>query len=129
VINLDRLLTWLNQSDLQTKNQPLYQVIKTLIQAAQEFQNEQDTINTASSGILNNASFLTVNNELASLPFSRREEAGVGIAFDDSIFGIRTISATSVVPSGYWTLLTDGDPDETDFIFANGDAISIFVPV
>lgn len=30
--------------------------------------------------------------------------------------------------SGYWTLLTDGDLDETDFIFANGEPISLFIP-
>jgi hypothetical protein len=30
---------------------------------------------------------------------------------------------------GYWTVLTDGDPDETDLIFANGEAIALFVPL
>ena len=34
-----------------------------------------------------------------------------------------------IVTKGYWTFLTDGDVNETDFIFANGDPISIFVPV
>lgn len=29
--------------------------------------------------------------------------------------------------SGYWTLLTDGDSDETDFIFVNGEPISVFI--
>jgi hypothetical protein len=36
---------------------------------------------------------------------------------------------TVTLPSGYWTLLTDGNVDETDFIFAGGEAISVFVPL
>jgi hypothetical protein len=169
MINLDRLVTWLNQAGIQTTNIPLYQVIVTLIKAAQEFQKEQSDTNAGTSGILNNATFLTVNNELASLPFSRRLSAGTRITFDDSVFGIRTANVpineivltganevatlpnsrqllagtgitfddsvanqrtiNSAALPGYWTLLTDGDIDETDFIFAGGDAISVFVPL
>jgi len=29
---------------------------------------------------------------------------------------------------GYWTPLTDGDEDETDLIYANGEAIAVWVP-
>lgn len=39
------------------------------------------------------------------------------------------VSASSVSPSGYWAPLTDGNVDETDLIFANGEAIMVFVPV
>ncbi len=43
-------------------------------------------------------------------------------------------SSSSVIPTptevdGYWTPLTDGDLDETDLIFSNGDAIMVFIPV
>jgi hypothetical protein len=31
--------------------------------------------------------------------------------------------------AGYWAPLTDGDPVETDLIFANADAVMVFVPV
>jgi hypothetical protein len=127
MINLDRLVTWLNQAGIQTTNIPLYQVIVTLIKAAQEFQKEQAAVNSGTSGILNNATFLTVNNELGSLPFSRILTAGSNVAFDDTVFGVRTVNVS--LPSGYWTLLTDGNIDETDFIFASGDAISVFVPL
>lgn len=127
MINLDRLVTWLNQAGIQTTNIPLYQVIVTLIKAAQEFQKEQAAVNSGTSGIFNNATFLTVNNELGSLPFSRILTAGSNVAFDDTVFGVRTVNVS--LPSGYWTLLTDGNIDETDFIFASGDAISVFVPL
>lgn len=129
MISLDRLLTWLNQSGIQTNNNSLYQVIKTLIQAAQEFQNEtNDAINPPSGGGgLVNQHYLTHQNDLATLPQSRQLLAGTGITFDDTVFGERTIDAGGT--AGYWTLLTDGDVDETDFIFAGGDAISIFVPL
>ena len=37
--------------------------------------------------------------------------------------------ATGVVESkGYWSPLTDGDVDETELIFADGDAIMVWVP-
>lgn len=36
---------------------------------------------------------------------------------------------TPPAASGYWTPLTDGNVDETDLIFANGEAIAVFVPV
>ena len=29
---------------------------------------------------------------------------------------------------GYWTVLTDGDPVDTHLIFADGEAIAVFVP-
>jgi len=30
--------------------------------------------------------------------------------------------------AGYWTVLTDGDPVETDLIFADSEAIAVWVP-
>jgi hypothetical protein len=34
----------------------------------------------------------------------------------------------SSAATGYWTVLTDGDPVDTHLIFADGEAIAVFVP-
>jgi hypothetical protein len=128
--DLDRLVATLNDSRIQEKNPPLYQVIFRLLRAVQAFQKLASTnINNNSGGIsdLKDRTYLTVADETVFLPSSRQELAGTNITFDDSVAGRRTISSSP--PAGYWTLLTDGDVDETDFIFANGDPISIFVPL
>lgn len=39
------------------------------------------------------------------------------------------VTPTIVSQLGYWTPLTDGNVNETDLIFANGEAIAVFVPV
>lgn len=166
--DLDRLVASLNLSQLQSKNQPLYYVIYTLIKALQSFQSSA-TVNINNNSLLKDLTYLTVNDETVSLPNSRQELAGDNVSFDDSVAGERTIDVplnqvfltganevatlpnsrrllagtgitfddtvanqrtinSSALP-GYWTLLTDGDVDETDFIFASGDAISVFVPL
>lgn len=130
MIDLDRLLTWLNQSSLQQTNNPLYQVIKTLIKAAQEFQKEQAAINDATSGSITgfeNLDFLTHGDESSTLPNSRQLIAGVGITFDDTTVNQRTISASA--SSGVWMPLTDGLTPETQLIFDGfGSCIMVFVP-
>ena len=39
------------------------------------------------------------------------------------------VTSSIVASTGYWTSLTDGNLDETDLIFANGECIAVFVPV
>lgn len=38
------------------------------------------------------------------------------------------VTAASVSQVGYWAPLTDGDVNETDLIFASGEAVMVFVP-
>ena len=87
--DLNRLLSTLNTSGIQSKNPALYQVIKQLISAVKQLQEvEIQDINAT----------LLIIEELSNLV------------------------------NGYWTLLTDGNIDETDFIFAGGEPISVFIP-
>lgn len=41
---------------------------------------------------------------------------------------VLTLASGVVESKGYWSPLTDGDPDETELIFADGDAIMVWVP-
>lgn len=45
------------------------------------------------------------------------------------INGVNVALGAGAGASGYWTPLTDGDPDETELIFADGSCIMVFVPV
>lgn len=132
----------LNTSGYQKKNPAVFQVISQLIQFLQrnkgiiqkKLEEINNSINIAGVNInnINNllkfATFWTRNDETVNLPASFRVIAGPGINLDYSIPNQVTITSTSN-SDGYWTPLTDGDTDETDLIFANGEAIAVFVPV
>lgn len=130
MIKLDRLRTWLSQTGTQKSNQPLYQLLFYLVEATRELQGTV-TANAeeASGGIteLSDLDLLTHNDESAALPNSRQLVAGTGITFDDSIANQRIISATGG-SSVEWSVLTDGDLDEPELIFAGGDVIMTHVP-
>ena len=124
------LITSLNNSRNQITDNPLYQTIFVLLQRITTSRNNIiKQIEDVDEAVTNfaAASFLTTENESAQFLNSRQLLAGIGITFDDTVPFIRTINATA--STGYWTPLTDGDPDETDLIFANGEAIAVFVPV
>ena len=98
------LVTSLDNSKLQVTNNILYQTIfflikntakaRDLLEAAVKDIDEQ--IADAIAG-----SFLTVDDETAIFPNSRRLLAGLGITFDDTTPGIRIISTTGgTFPSG-----------------------------
>lgn len=134
MLDLDRLKSQLLTSGIQVQNNALFQVINLLIDASKELQS---TVGGTSSGggipasitALQQRSYWTELNETPNLPNSREVIAGSGIALDYSVYGEVTLSSTVTIPDGYWTLLTDGDPDETDFIFANGEPIAMFIPL
>lgn len=91
--DLNRLFSALLNTGLQTKDNPLYQVIYLLIQALKQL---QDIIfGTNITGGLINQSYLTVNNDTAVLPNSRQLLPGTNITFDDTIPGKRTINSTT----------------------------------
>lgn len=122
-INFDpsRLYTLLLNTGLQSKDNPTYQVIYQLIGQLARLTTAANTSSGSSS-----SSSQIINNELRMLGFD-------GLDGDNGIDGFPGLQgiqgpAGSII-NGYWTLLTDGNIDETDFIFANGDPISLFVPV
>lgn len=84
-IELQRLKSVLNTSGLQQKDPALYQVIVNLLEAVQAIQNNVTTITggAGGGGSLANKSYVTIENELATLPFSRRVVAGNGISFNN----------------------------------------------
>lgn len=120
-----------------------YQTIQQLIDKLMQFQTVDAEEKTAIQGDVTNisnstttvitgiatSSYLTVNDETASLPNSVRLAAGIGVSFDDSVSGVRTVNVIGGGSgSGYWAPLTDGDLIETDLIFAGGECVMIFVP-
>ena len=91
------LITSLNNSRNQIKDNPLYQTIFLLLQRItisrdQVVKQIKDTDEI--TGNLLAFSYLTVNDDSAVLRNSRRELAGSGISFDDSVANVRTISST-----------------------------------
>ncbi len=126
------LVTSLDNSKTYGSNYSLYQtiffLIKNTARARDLLVDDIATINEQISQILA-SSFLTVNDETANFPNSRRELAGLGISFDDTIPGRRTISTIGSTGTYYDSPLSDGNVDEADLIFANGDCIIVQVPV
>lgn len=87
---LAKLQSVLLTSGLQQKDQPLYQVINQLIKAISEaLESVLGVADTGAGGIviLGNGTFLTVDNELATLPNSSQLVAGDHVSFDTSVFG------------------------------------------
>jgi len=124
------LVTSLDNSRTQLTNYSLYQtvlfLIKNTARARELLVDDVATLDEQISGILA-ASFLTINNETNDFPNSRQLLAGLGITFDDTTPGERTINASSGV--GYYdSPLTDGSEDETELIFADGDPIICQIP-
>jgi hypothetical protein len=115
----------------KSTDNPLYQAIQVLL--ARLTQYRQNDIKELASKLTEtdadklyaskSSSFLTSEDESATLPNSRQLLAGTGITLDDSIANQLTISS-----EGVWTPLTDGDVDETDLIFVDGDCVMVFVP-
>lgn len=125
---LDRLLSQLNTSGIQTSNNPLYQVIKQLIQILQGFSVSTSAAisSTSSSSAPKNKTYLTENNETSDLPNSRQLLAGTNVSFDDSIAGQRTVNVPN--PVIQWDVLTDGDLIEPELIYVGGEVIMLHTP-
>jgi hypothetical protein len=125
-VNLTTLLAVLNNTGLQQKDPALYQVIAQLIKAIrQSISATQGQIVNPSSG-LSSRTFITKNNETASLPNSWQLLAGTGISFDDTTPSQLVLNATGI--DRQWSVLTDGDLIEPELIFAGGDVIMTHIP-
>jgi hypothetical protein len=125
-VNLTTLLAVLNNTGLQQKDPALYQVIAQLIKAIrQSISATQGQIVNPSSG-LSSRTFITKNNETASLPNSWQLLAGTGISFDDTTPSqlVLNVSATD----REWSVLTNSDIDYPELVFAAGDVIMTHIP-
>lgn len=132
-MDLNRLRAQLNISGVKDRDPALYQVIDQLIKFAKELEASilANLANVSSSGGGGGlgyitGKYLTHDNETPTLPNSKQFLAGANIAFDDSVAGIRTISAVGAgggTLGGEWSVLTDGDEIEPELIFADGDVI------
>lgn len=114
-----------------------YQTLQVLIERLDSFRTIiQDQVQTVTNNVLKNvaskfATYHTKEDETAVLPNSWQLLAGTGIIFDDSIPNKRTINSTggSGGSNHYDCPLSDGDLNEADLIFANGECIIVQVPV
>lgn len=129
---LTKLQSVLLISNIQKDNQPLYQVINQLIQALSESLGLiVIDIEDASGGgtVGGNETFLTVGDELVTLPNSSQIVAGDNMSFDTSVIGQLRLDVT--IPSSdhpEWDVLTNGDPVVPELIFAGGDVIMTHMP-
>lgn len=81
--SLDRLKSQLLVSGIQQTNQPLYQVIVQLINTMRQMVDEvNEQISGGGSGSVSGASYVTIEDEQATLPNSRQIVAGTGINFN-----------------------------------------------
>lgn len=99
-----RLNSTLNNSGVKVKDYPLYQIIKALLE------NSQQSVQHFTSQING------INQSIAEI------SAGGGSG------GGTTPIPPVIIENGVWYPLTDGDVDETDLIFADGECIMVFVP-
>lgn len=90
---LEKLISTLQQTNLQFTNQPLYQVIYNLIKAVIQALSATNAAISGGSGGggLANQPYLTHQNAIVTLPQSRQLLAGDNVTFDDSVFGERTV--------------------------------------
>jgi len=115
----------------------LYQTVQVLIERLsqlQEILNEdistiQDPTNPLSNVAPKTASYHTKFDDRAVLPNSIQLLAGLGITFDDSVVGKRTINSSGGLGNHYDAPLTDGHLVEAELIFAAGECIIVQVPV
>ena len=87
------LIVSLDNSKIQLDNNALYQTIFLLIQRITRARDLLLKELKEGDELLSNRTFLTVDDEVAFLPFSRQLLAGDGVTFDDTIAGERTVNA------------------------------------
>lgn len=126
---LQKLQATLLTSGLQQQNQPLYQVIRELIKAVGD--SLANILTVAESGgtdsITGDQTFLTVDDELATLSQSSQLIAGDNITFDTGVFGQLRIDVEDMAGSE-WSVLTNGDVASPELIYAGGDVIMLETP-
>lgn len=135
--DLDKLKSSLAETQLQTKNNALWQVVKGLIDGVQqgatynktEFNKLVEQINSINNSIniiigtlIQNSNFITWSDETLNLPNSRNLLAGSNVSFDDAVAGERTINVTSGGSLTDYVVASDGalpTPSPMDDGFGN----------
>ena len=124
------------------KDVALYQTIQLLIERLMQFQgitiNDIADINASINDILSitNISadklrtYITETDETLKLPNSRRLVAGTNVSFDVTNPGQFIINVTGGGSGNHYdSPLSDGDTEEAELIYANGECIIVQVPV
>lgn len=112
--DFSRLLISLNQAQLEKKNPALFQVLNELIGRTAQSRNliiiDIDDLEEEIKKIKEklNAQFLTWDDNVDLLPNSRNLLAGIGITFDDTVDGVRTISSSG--GGGFIPMATGAEP-------------------
>jgi hypothetical protein len=106
-----RLKTWLQSSGLQKQNQPLYQVIKNLIEIIDTLTAEIAAASSSGSS----SSTTTIINQISNVPGPRGRDGRNGLP------GPRGVDGSTV----QWSVLTDG---AGNIIFAGGDVVMVHTP-
>jgi hypothetical protein len=131
-VDLNRLKSTLLKSGLQQDNNPLYEVIRQLIDAVRQNQKITTDSITVITGALPNEDYLTHSDESAALPNSRELLAGTGVTFDDGTANERTIAVgTGVSGVGYWSpLVLDGSSNgDSELVLTDdNEPIMVWVP-
>ncbi len=127
--NYQQLRKTLLAATEQVKNYPLYQTIIRILDIGDQsnnfFKTEIESISVGNT----DATYLTVDDESADLPNSRQVLAGTGIAFDDSIPNVRTVSVSDIDEEGYWSpLITSLAEGDSEMVLTNQDNIAVFTP-
>jgi len=128
--NLSRLKSQLGAAKVREQDTPLYQVIIQLIDAVRQLQlATTESIGGVSGGVINlsNLDLLTHSDESIELPNSRQLIAGTNITFDDTVINQRILNVPDAVDRE-WSVLSDGDLDEPELVFANGEVIMTHIP-
>ncbi len=120
----DRLLSQLNQTQLAQKDNPVYQVIKQLINQIKELENLVDGGGGGGGG---GGSTLITNNFVSQFinPLSYLEN-------DSDIYYMSvggSSGSTPVTDDHYDSPLSDGDLTNAELIFADGECIIVQVPI
>lgn len=122
-VDLSRLHSNLLLTGLQQKDNALFQVIDALIQNSRFLESLLGGLSGGGGGSsTTNITEITNHYMLASHRFSDRNNKRGRMGPP----GIDGTNGTG--EEGYWAPLTDGDPDETDLIFADGECIMVFIP-
>lgn len=117
MIDINRLLTQLNNTGLQNKDQPLYQLLKqligTLVVDAKSIAEIQNNI----SNIVNN----TISN-VYNQQFNTDE------TLEETYF---SVTPPVVIPpdiDSTWSVLTNGNAINPELIFIGGDVVMVHTP-
>jgi hypothetical protein len=119
-----RLYQQLLNTGLQNKDNPLYQLLKSLIDSALGVSKQTATIISGGGGgpNISDKEFLTAADESASLPNSRELLPGTNITFDDTTPNERTVNASG----GGGALTRESDSFTTASIGSGGTTIGSF---